>query len=91
MDEKLRRRFPGVDFTYSQNIEDNIDEALVWSEGGLERRQDFWLRSEKRTRLLLIRSPAVLDQVRGVKDVFMFRSLGQPNIVVTPDRAAAAG
>jgi cobalt-zinc-cadmium resistance protein CzcA len=28
--------------------------------------------------------------VRGVTDVFMFRSIGQPNIVVEPDRAAAS-
>jgi len=28
IDSKLRRSFPGVSFSYSQNIEDNIDEAL---------------------------------------------------------------
>ncbi len=32
----------------------------------------------------------ILNQVRGITDVFVFRSLGQPNIVVTPDRQAAA-
>ena len=29
----------------------------------------------------------ILNQVRGVTDVFVFRSLGQPNIVIRPDRA----
>ncbi len=32
----------------------------------------------------------ILNQVRGITDVFVFRSLGQPNIVIRPDRAAAA-
>src|SRR6202011_1338170 len=32
----------------------------------------------------------VLNQVTGITDVFVFRSLGQPNIVVEPDRKAAA-
>src|SRR5580658_4440282 len=34
MDTELRRRFPGVGFSYSQNIEDNIDEALSGVKAG---------------------------------------------------------
>ena len=34
IDEKFRDALPGVSFGYSQYIEDNVDEALVWGEGG---------------------------------------------------------
>src|SRR5208282_6328996 len=33
MDERMRQEFPGVSFGYSQNIEDNIDEALSGVKG----------------------------------------------------------
>jgi cobalt-zinc-cadmium resistance protein CzcA len=34
IDDKLHQRFPGVSFSYSQNIEDNIDEALSGVKAG---------------------------------------------------------
>ena len=34
IDDRLRKRFPGVSFSYSQNIEDNIDEALSGVKAG---------------------------------------------------------
>src|SRR5713226_2339966 len=34
MDDKLTSTFPGVSFSYSQNIEDNIDEAVSGVKGG---------------------------------------------------------
>ncbi|HLW71737.1 MAG TPA: CusA/CzcA family heavy metal efflux RND transporter [Candidatus Binataceae bacterium] len=89
MDEKLRHRFPGVDFSYSQNIEDNIDEALSGVKAGSNAVKIFGydLKSDETLAGQITR---VLGRVRGVTDVFMFRSLGQPNIVIRPDRAAAA-
>ena len=89
IDVKLRRRFAGVSFSYSQNIEDNIDEALSGVKAGANVVKVFGpdLDTDESA---ANRIAHLLNQVRGVTDVFVFRSLGQPNIVVEPDRQAAA-
>ena len=89
IDKKLRARFPGVSFSYSQNIEDNIDEALSGVKAGSNAVKVFGydLAADES---IANRITGILRGVRGVTDVFMFRSLGQPNIVVEPDRAAAS-
>ncbi len=89
IDYKLRQRFPGVSFSYSQNIEDNIDEALSGVKAGANVVKVFG-RNLKTDEQTANRNADILNQVRGITDVFVFRSLGQPNIVVTPDRQAAA-
>jgi heavy metal efflux system protein len=89
IDGRLRERFAGVSFSYSQNIEDNIDEALSGVKAGSNVVKVFGrdLYADESTANKIA---DVLNQVRGVTDVFVFRSLGQPNIVVTPDREAAS-
>jgi heavy metal efflux system protein len=89
IDNRLRRRFPGISFSYSQNIEDNIDEALSGVKAGSNVVKVFGrdLQTDEATANHIA---DVLNSVRGINDVFVFRSLGQPNIVVTPERAAAA-
>ena len=89
IDNRLRRRFPGVSFSYSQNIEDNIDEALSGVKAGSNVVKVFGsdLATDEATANHIA---YVLKRVEGINDVFVFRSLGQPNIVVRPDRAAAA-
>jgi heavy metal efflux system protein len=89
IDAKLRHRFAGISFSYSQNIEDNIDEALSGVKAGANVVKVFGpdLDTDESA---ANRIANVLNQVRGVTDVFVFRSLGQPNIVVEPDRQAAA-
>jgi heavy metal efflux system protein len=89
IDDRLRRRFPGVSFSYSQNIEDNIDEALSGVKAGSNVVKVFG-RDLKTDETTANHIADILNQVRGVNDVFVFRSLGQPNIVVRPERAAAA-
>ncbi len=89
IDAKLRRRFQGVSFSYSQNIEDNIDEALSGVKAGANVVKVFG-RDLKTDEATANRIADILNQVRGVTDVFVFRSLGQPNIVIRPNRAAAA-
>ena len=89
IDAKLRARFPGVSFSYSQNIEDNIDEALSGVKAGSNAVKIFGYNLAT-DEFIANRITETLRQVRGVTDVFMFRSLGQPNIVVEPDRAAAS-
>ncbi|HXD90048.1 MAG TPA: efflux RND transporter permease subunit, partial [Candidatus Binataceae bacterium] len=89
IDEKLRRRFPGVSFSYSQNIEDNIDEALSGVKAGANAVKVFGYDLDT-DEAVASRITATLKKVRGATDVFMFRSLGQPNVVIEPDRATAA-
>ncbi len=89
IDATLRTRFPGVSFSYSQNIEDNIDEALSGVKAGSNAVKVFGT-DLKTDEAIANRITEILRQVRGVTDVFMFRSLGQPNIVVEPDRTAAS-
>jgi heavy metal efflux system protein len=89
MDAQLRRRFPGVGFSFSQNIEDNVDEALSGVKAGANAVKVFGYDLDT-DESLANRIAEVLKGVRGVTDVFVFRSLGQPNIVVEPDRDAAA-
>ena len=89
IDDKLRRKFPGVNFSYSQNIEDNIDEALSGVKAGENAVKVFGydLRNDQ---AIASQVEGILKTVPGITDVFMFKSLGQPNINVAPDRAAAA-
>jgi cobalt-zinc-cadmium resistance protein CzcA len=89
IDNRLRRRFPGISFSYSQNIEDNIDEALSGVKAGSNVVKVFGpdLQTDETAANHIA---DVLNRIQGINDVFVFRSLGQPNIVVTPDRAAAA-
>ena len=88
IDESLRHHFPGVSFSYSQNIEDNIDEALSGVKAGSNAVKVFGYDLDT-DESIANRVTEILQGVRGVTDVFMFRSLGQPNIVVEPDREAA--
>jgi cobalt-zinc-cadmium resistance protein CzcA len=89
IDARLRCRFPGISFSYSQNIEDNIDEALSGVKAGSNAVKVFGYDLDT-DESIANRITEILKKVRGVTDVFMFRSLGQPNIVVEPDRAVAA-
>ena len=88
IDDKLSREFPGVNFGYSQNIEDNINEALSGVKGsnsvkvfGTDLETDERIANEV---------VEVMGGVPGIVDLAVYRSLGQPNLVITPDRAQCA-
>ena len=88
IDDKLTRRFPGVSFDYSQNIEDNINEALSGVKGsnsvkvfGSDLQIDERIANDAKT---------ALDQVPGITGTAVYRSLGQPNLLIAPDRAQCA-
>jgi cobalt-zinc-cadmium resistance protein CzcA len=88
IDDKLTRRFPGVSFDYSQNIEDNIDEALSGVKGsnsvkvfGPDLAVDERIANDVKT---------ALDQVNGIAESAVYHSLGQPNLLIAPDRAQCA-
>jgi heavy metal efflux system protein len=90
--EQLQQEFteelPGVDFNFSQYIQDNIEEALSGVKGSnsvkiigpnlatLERLADQ-VKHE-------------MEQVKGIEDLGIFRVLGQPNLNVRVNRERAA-
>jgi cobalt-zinc-cadmium resistance protein CzcA len=85
MDNNLNRQFPGVSFGYSQNIEDNIDEALSGVKGTDSVKvfgPDLAIDEEVANNVM-----RVMGQVDGIVDLAVYRSLGQPNVLITPDRA----
>ena len=89
MDAKLRKAFPGVSFAYSQNIEDNVDEALSGVKAGENVVKVFGPNFAADERIAH-EVEQVLSRVAGVTDLVVYSSLGQPNILITPDRSACA-
>ena len=86
--DRLRARFPGATFDFSQNIEANINEAMSGVKGsnsvkvfGPDLTIDEGIANQVVT---------IMGGIRGVTDTGVYRSLGQPNVIVAPDRAQAA-
>ena len=85
---ELAEAFPGVNFNFSQNIEDNVEEAISGVKGentvkiiGPDLRVDEDIGK---------RIVDKLSQVHGIVDLGMLPTLGQPSVSITPDRALAA-
>jgi cobalt-zinc-cadmium resistance protein CzcA len=84
LSRELREAFPGVDFNFSQAIADNVEEAMSGVKGENTVKvigPDLKVNEQKAGEIV-----AALHQVRGVEDLGMFRSLGQPDLKIAPDR-----
>jgi heavy metal efflux system protein len=86
--DQLNARFPGVNFGFSQNIEDNVEEALSGVKGvnaikvyGPDLSVDEKVANEVKE---------VVSGVPGMADMAVYRAMGQPNLMITPDRAACS-
>jgi cobalt-zinc-cadmium resistance protein CzcA len=80
--------FTGITFNFSQYIQDNVEEQLSGVKGANSVKiigPDLATLEGIGTAVL-----SVMDEVRGVSDLGMFRVLGQPNLNITVDRARAA-
>ncbi|MGH7842512.1 MAG: efflux RND transporter permease subunit, partial [Candidatus Binataceae bacterium] len=86
IDARLNREFPGVSFGYSQNIEDNVNEALSGVKGSDSVK--VFGRNLARDERVANQVLNVMKNVPGIVDLAVYRSLGQPNLLITPDRAA---
>ncbi len=88
MSKKLNDTFPGVGFNFSQYISDNVEEALsgVKGENSVKVLGPDLVVNEKLAEQIM----DVMSKVPGVQDLGRFKSLGQPNVKITPDRAACA-
>jgi heavy metal efflux system protein len=84
MDSRLRQEFPEASFGYSQYIEDNVEEALSGVKGvnaikvyGSDLVTDERVANDVRE---------VISGVRGMTDVAVYRAMGQPNLLIKPNR-----
>ncbi|HVR86763.1 MAG TPA: CusA/CzcA family heavy metal efflux RND transporter [Planctomycetota bacterium] len=80
--------FKGVNFNFSQYIQDNIEEGLSGVKGANSVKvigRDLAILEKIGSQVL-----AVMGQVRGVTDLDIFRILGQPNLNIRVDREKAA-
>ncbi len=88
LSKRLTAKYPGVDFSFSQIIEDNVEEAASGVKGAnsiklfgpdlatLEKYAD--------------QIKAQMGKVRGIEDLGVFQSLGQPTVRIDVDRARAS-
>ena len=86
--EKDFRQYPGVDFNFSQNIQDNVEEAMSGVKGENSLKlfgNDF----DELTRIA-DRIQDVMSKVQGVADIGVFNVTGQPSLMVSIDRSKAA-
>jgi cobalt-zinc-cadmium resistance protein CzcA len=81
-------KLPGVFWNFSQPIEDNVDETLTGTKGGLAVKvygNDLKTLEQKGEEIM-----QQMSTVPGVKDIGLFRDMGQPNLEFVVDRQAAA-
>ena len=82
------RRYPGIDFNFSQNIQDNVEEAMsgVKGENSLKL---FGTDFDGLTRLA-DQIQGIMNKVPGITDVGVYNVSGQPSLLVSIDRIKAA-
>jgi len=87
LQRQFRAEFPGVEFNFSQYIQDNIEEGLSGVKGANSVKiigSDLQVLERLANQVL-----HEMSQVEGVEDLGAFRVLGQPNLNVTVDRQKA--
>jgi len=87
LQKQFRAEFPGVEFNFSQYIQDNIEEGLSGVKGANSVKiigPDLQVLERLANQVL-----HEMTQVEGVEDLGAFRVLGQPNLNVTVDRQKA--
>ncbi|MGB6311101.1 MAG: efflux RND transporter permease subunit, partial [Pseudolabrys sp.] len=85
---KLQAEFIGVEFNFSQYLQDNVSEAV----SGVKGENSIKLFGNDLEALTKTANQIkdVLSTVRGVTDLAVFTSLGQPTVQIEIDRARAA-
>ncbi|MFY9642247.1 MAG: CusA/CzcA family heavy metal efflux RND transporter [Rhodomicrobium sp.] len=85
---EFSREFTGIDFNFSQYIQDNIEEGLSGVKGANSVKiigPNLFKLEELATQV-----ERIMSGVRGVTDLGIFRVLGQPNLNIKADREKAA-
>ena len=88
MSQRLQAKYPGIDFSFSQYIEDNVEEAT----SGVKGANSVKLFGPDLVTLERVAAQikAAMAQVHGIADLGVFASLGQPTVRIDIDRAKAA-
>jgi cobalt-zinc-cadmium resistance protein CzcA len=81
-------KVPGAAWNFSQPIEDNVGETVTGTKGQLALKiygNDLKTIEQKGEEVI-----AIMQRVRGIKDVKLYRVIGQPNLNFNVDRRQAA-
>jgi cobalt-zinc-cadmium resistance protein CzcA len=81
-------KIPGISFNFSQVIQDNVQESMSGVKG--ENSIKLFGPDLKVLEAKAVEVEHVMRQIPGVKDLGIFRILGQPNLLIQVDRAACA-
>jgi cobalt-zinc-cadmium resistance protein CzcA len=86
--DRMTREFPGVVFNFSQNIEDNVQEAVsgVKGENSIKLFGNDLEVLEQQAEKIKER----ISGVHGIEDAGVFHQVGQPNLLIKVDRARSA-
>src|SRR5882724_4336652 len=85
---QLEDKFPGVEFNFSQYLQDNVSEAVSGVKGENSIKlygNDLQALTDTANKI-----KSVFATVQGITDLAVFTSLGQPTIQIDIDRARAA-
>jgi cobalt-zinc-cadmium resistance protein CzcA len=85
---QLQAKFPGVEFNFSQYLQDNVSEAVSGVKG--ENSIKLYGNDLQALTTTANKIKSVLATVQGITDLAVFTSLGQPTIQIEIDRARAA-
>ena len=88
MTEALESQFPGVEFNFSQYIEDNVEEAASGVKG--ENSVKLYGNDLETLEATANKVKDVLATVPGITDLAVLNSLGQPTVRIDIDRGRAA-
>jgi heavy metal efflux system protein len=88
LSKTLTDRFPAVSFNFSQNIEDNVEEAA----SGVKGENSVKIFGSELGTLQATANAVerVMSRVKGIEDLGVFDSLGQPTLNIIVDRKRAA-
>src|SRR5260370_30568326 len=82
------RRIPGLDYNFSQNIQDNVEEAMSGVKG--ENSIKVFGADLEKLETTANQMTQVMKTVPGVADLGILSELGQPNLLIQVDRQRAA-
>ena len=88
VNEALAAEFPGVDFNFSQYIQDNVEEAASGVKG--ENSIKLYGNDLEAIQKTAYKIKRVMKTVPGVTDLAVFDSVGQPTVNIEIDRERAA-
>ena len=88
MTAALQAQFPGVEFNFSQYIEDNVEEAASGVKG--ENSVKLFGNNLEILEKTALEIETVMKGVPGITDLAVFNSLGQPTVRIDIERERAA-